>query len=132
MSEMLDQVAAALDTQFADLTIGTNLWIGQLLNSPTKAVGLYEYGGDVPTFTMGSIEAPVLEGPRLQVMNRDEGFVAARTLAKSIWAFLMQTNTTIGGTPYLRISPVDTAHLLERDKTDRVIFVCNYEIVKVP
>ena len=55
--------AASISTQ--DLTLGTNLFLGRLPDSPDTCVGLIQTGGPAPTDTIGA-SYPPLETQGLQ------------------------------------------------------------------
>jgi hypothetical protein len=129
MSTLVD-VATYLDAQLATLTLGTNLFVGRMPDSPDTCVALYEYGGAVPTNTMGTA-TPTLESPRIQVSVRASAYSDAETLIDSIWTQLEGiVDETLTSTRYNRVSAVQSPFPLERDTADRIVFVQNFQVVK--
>ena len=128
---VLADVGAYVDSQMATLTLGTNLFLGRLPDTPDKCVGLFEYGGGSPINTLGSDAMPTMELPRLQVLARDVAYSDARSLAISVWAVIEGIlNETLNGTLYQRVSAVQSVFPLERDSVQRVIFAQNFQVFK--
>lgn len=128
---LLADVGAYLDGQMASLTLGTNLFLGRLPDSPDKCVGLFEYGGASPINTLGSDAMPPMELPRLQVLSRDVAYSDARALAISVWAVIEGIlNETLSGTMYQRVTAVQSVFPLERDSVQRVVFSQNFQVFK--
>ena len=124
---------AAATVSTADLTLGTNLFLGREPASPDTCVTLYEPGGAAPDDPVGGNTAPSLENPGLQVRSRAAAYSTAQSLAVDVWALLAKViNETLTSTTYLKISPVQSPFALDRDDQDRMIFVCNFDVVKVP
>ena len=124
---------AAATVSTADLTLGTNLFLGREPASPDTGVPLDETGGAAPADTFGGDTAPSLENPGLQVRSRSAAYSTAQSLAVDVWSLLAKViNETLTSTKYLKISPVQSPFALDRDDQDRMIFVCNFDVVKVP
>ncbi len=69
----------------------------------------------------------------MQVRSRAAAYSTAQSLAVDVWALLAKViNETLTSTTYLKISPVQSPFALDRDDQDRMIFVCNFDVVKVP
>jgi hypothetical protein len=130
MATLVD-IGTYLDTQLASLTLGTNLFLGRLPDSPDKCVALLEYGGSTPISTLGSDAMPRMEMPRIQVLSRDVAYSDARALAISVWQVIEGIlNETLSGTLYQRVSAVQSAFPLERDSVQRVLFAQNFQVFK--
>lgn len=130
MSTLID-VANYLQAQVGSLTLGTNLFVGRMPDTPDTCVALYEYGGSAPTEVMGAPATPPLENPRIQVATRAASYASAETLARSIWTALNGVlDETLTATRYNIISAIQSPFPLERDSADRVIFVQNFDITK--
>ena len=120
--------AATISTQ--DLTLGTNLFLGRLPESPDTCVAIYQYAGLRPIDQLGTA-APNLEQPSLQVRCRATSYATAEALANDIWGVLVVIlNQTLTSTRYLRVEPQQSPFPLERDTQDRIIFVANYNVTK--
>ena len=130
MSTLID-VATYLDAQLSTLTVGSNLFVGRMPESPDTCVTLFEYGGASPTDTLGG-GLPVMENPRIQVMTRGATYAATETMARSVWTVLEAIqNSTLSGTRYQRMSAIQGPFPLERDTQDRIVFVQNYVVTRV-
>ena len=129
MSTVLD-IATYIDAQLAALTIGTNLFIGRMPETPDQCVVVYEYGGTGPTNTLGTGGA-IIESPRIQISTRATNYTAAETLARSVWGVLEGiANKTLSGTLYQRVTAIQSPFPLERDSVDRILFVQNFEVTR--
>lgn len=131
---LLVDVGVRLDTATivtADLTLGTNLFLGREPADPDTCVTLYETAGAAPVDFFGDDTTPTLENPGLQVRVRAAGYATARALAGDVWENLAKvTNDTLSGTLYQRIAPVQSPTPLMRDDRDRIVFVANFDVVK--
>ena len=120
--------AASISTQ--DLTLGTNLFLGRLPDSPDTCVGLVQTAGVAPTDTFGTSFPPV-ETQGLQVLSRADAYVTAEALGVHIFKSLTAVdNQTLTSTLYLKIEATQSPFALERDSQERVVIACNYLIVK--
>jgi len=125
----LDDIGTYLASQVGSLTLGTNLFLGRLPDTPDTCVALYEYGGETPVSTMGGDAMPPVEQPRIQVNVRAPGYSSANTLALSVWAALEGIlNETLTATRYHRVAAIQSPFPLERDSADRVIFAQNFRV----
>jgi len=126
---MLDDLGTYVATQVGSLTLGTNLFLGRLPDTPDTCVALYEYGGETPVSTMGGDAMPPVEQPRIQVNVRAPGYSSANTLALSVWTALEGIlNETLTATRYHRVAAIQSPFPLERDSADRVIFAQNFRV----
>jgi hypothetical protein len=134
---MLSEVSAYLASNSVGV-VGTSIFLDYLPDAPDTVVALFAYPGAGPTSMMGGASgAAVVRNPRLQVLTRGTpdgaGTVAARAAIDSIYALLEQVvNTTLSSVRYLSIEAVDEPALLERDDTQRPVYVCNFEVMKYP
>lgn len=129
---ILEDIAALIDSSSTTFTLGTNLFMGRLPDSPDTCCAVYQYGGEEPMNVMGGDSMPPLEEPRVQVLVRATGYATAQSTATTIWTYLETVlNENLSGTRYLRISAVQSPFPLERDAQDRVIFAQNFRVVKV-
>jgi len=129
VSTLVD-IATYLDSQQASLTLGTNLFLGRMPDSPDTCVALYEYGGSAPDNTMGT-GLPVLQNPSVQINVRAALYATAESLINSCWGTLEGIiNTSLSGTRYNRMTAIQSPFVLERDSQDRVIFVQNFNVTR--
>lgn len=129
MSTLLD-IATYLDSQQASLTLGTNLFLGRMPDSPDACVALYEYGGSAPDNTMGG-GLPVLQNPSVQIAVREVLYASAESLINLCWGTLESIiDMSLSGTRYNRVTAIQSPFVLERDSQDRVIFVQNFNVTR--
>jgi hypothetical protein len=129
MSTLLD-IATYLDAQQASLTLGTNLFLGRMPDSPDACVALYEYGGSAPDNTMGG-GLPVLQNPSVQIAVREVLYASAESLISLCWGTLEGIiDMSLSGTRYNRVTAIQSPFVLERDSQDRVIFVQNFNVTR--
>jgi hypothetical protein len=120
--------AASISTQ--DLTLGTNLFLGRLPDSPDTCVGLIQTGGLAPTDTYGT-SFPPLETQGLQTLVRAASYATGEALAVDIFKSLLSVeNETLTSTLYLKIEANQSPFALERDEQERVVMSCNFNVVK--
>lgn len=116
------------------LTVATNLFYGQMPDTPDDCVVVYERPGTRPDFTLGATEGqphlPNFENVRLQVVVRRDGetaYAEGSALITSIWrALSLGGGITLSGTRYLSIEPMDSPAPMDEDKQGRLLFVANF------
>jgi hypothetical protein len=120
--------SASISTQ--DLTLGTNLFLGRLPESPDTCVGLIQTAGTIPTDTFGT-SFPPLENQGLQTIVRAATYATAEALAVDVLKSLAAVeNATLTSTLYLKIEAQQSPFALTRDDRERQIMSCNYLIAK--
>jgi len=125
----LDDIGTYLTLQVGSLTLGTNLFLSRLPDTPDTCVALYEYGGETPVSTMGGDAMPPIEQPRIQINVRSAGYATAHDLAYTCWTALEGIlNETLTATRYHRVAAIQSPFPLERDSADRVIFAQNFRV----
>lgn len=128
---LLEDIAAVIDSNSATFTLGTNLFIGRLPDSPDTCCAIFQYGGEEPLNMMGGDAMPPIEQPRVQVLVRATGYASAQSTITTIWGYLEAIlNENLTGDRYLRVSAVQSPFPLERDAQDRVVFAQNYRVLK--
>jgi hypothetical protein len=128
---LLPDVGVYLAAAGLSLTVGTNLFYGRLPDGPDKCVAIYESNGTIPIETMSDNTEPPVVHPGLQVLARDGSYADAQTLAEDVWQKLtLVSNETLSSTRYLRVAPVQQPAPIERDSQDRVLFSCNFDVLK--
>lgn len=129
---ILDDIGAYIDTNNATLTLGTNLFLSLLPETPDNCVSLYEDSGAAGMYTHGSTGLPVLERPGLQFIVRNTVYASGRSLSEDIYRLLAAVvNQSIGSNTYLRIEAIHSPSLMERDSSSRCLFTCSFDIIKV-
>ena len=132
MASILVDLGGYIDTNFAGLTLGTNLFYGMMPEAPDNCVALFENGGVSPVFTQGSTKTIKIERPQFQFLVRNTSYETGTALANSIYVFLTQVvNQSINGTQYLRVVAMSNPSVIERDSNKRVIFTCNFDIQRL-
>ena len=125
---MLEQISAYLEAQ----GIGTadDICIGLMPDKPDDCIALFEYAGSpIPLHWAG-------EYPGLQVRVRGSSYSTGRDKIGAIVTALHGLHDQVlavgesDGTRYLLIRARGTPELLNRDASDRVEFVVNFEIIK--
>ena len=120
--------AASSSTQ--DLTLGTNLFLGRLPETPDTCVGVIQTAGVAPTATFGT-RFPPLEPQGLQTVVRATTYATAEALAVDVMKSLASVdNQTLTSTLYLKIEAQQSPFALERDAQERLIMSCNYNVIK--
>ena len=128
---LLEDIGGYIDTN-TSLTLGTDLFLGLLPETPSNCVSIFENSGVAPLFTQGSAGLPVLEKPQLQFIVRDASYSNGRSVAETLYRLLTQVfNQTINSNLYLRIEAISVPSVMDRDQTKRVLFTCNFDVVRV-
>jgi hypothetical protein len=126
---LLDALGAFLVTEGVG-TLGTNIFLGLMPDTPDECVVLYEYGGGAPGQVFGSDNATPWESSSVQVMARSATYAAARTKARAAYAALQKVaNETLSGISFLRVDPVQSPFFVQRDENRRVYFSANYRVM---
>jgi len=126
---VLEAVGNYVDTNSADLTLGTNLFLSKMPESPDFCVALFEYEGLPPIETFGPSGFAV-ERPSLQVMVRAarEDYVTARDKAVTLRNLVSAiSNTTLSNVGILRVASMGSVMPLGTDELERPIIVFNFD-----
>lgn len=110
-------------------TLGTNLFLSRMPETPDACVCIYEGEGGMPEFTMGST---ILDNPAIQIIVRGtrEDYVTARDKAQTIRLLLASVaNQTLSGVTVLRIAPIGSVLPMGLDKNDRPMISTNYRAI---
>ena len=119
---------ASISTQ--DLTLGTNLFLGRLPETPDTCVGVIQTAGLAPTDTFGT-SFPPLETQGLQTLVRATTYATAEALAVDVMKSLASVdNQTLTSTLYLKIEAQQSPFALERDNQERLVMSCNFLVTK--
>lgn len=127
MATILESVGDYLVTN-SQGTLGTDLFLGTLPESPDACVAVYENSGTPPSFTMGT-GGIVIDYPMLQIICRAgrEDYPTARDKAESIRNLLASVlESTISGIHIMRIEPMGSVNPLGVDPKYRPLVSVNF------
>lgn len=127
MSGVIEAAAAALTGS----TLGTDLFLQFMPDTPDLCTALYEYDGMPPDETMGAGTVPAIEKPRLQVKCRaaKDDYPAARDRVKAARALLCAVHDqTLSGLYVLRFEPTGSTMHLGSDDKARPLVVANFQV----
>lgn len=130
---ILEAVGDYLQAQ-AQGTLGTNIFLGRMPDSPDACVCVYETAGSAPEMTFGS-SGLAIDRPVLQVMCRAgrDDYPAARNKADGIRDLLAGiTNTTMGSFTVLRMEPSGSVNPIGPDEKDRPLVSVNFNVMVLP
>lgn len=128
MSTVLEAVGDYLQAQ-GQGTLGVNLFLARMPETPDVCVTVYEYEGAAPIESMGGNPFDV-ERPRLQVVCRAgrEDYPIARDKAVAIRDLLADiTSQTLSGVSILRVRALGSILPLGFDTQDRPSVAVNFE-----
>lgn len=93
-------------------------------------IALFQYSGVDPVYVPEQPK-PKYEYPRLQVLTRSVRDQDAEALAYECFNILSQvTNEVINTHNYIKVAPVGSPFMLQRDEEERSIWACNYRITR--
>jgi hypothetical protein len=111
-------------------TLGTDLFLYQLPDTPDTCVAIREYAGAEPEFVHDQA-TPNMIRPRFQMVVRGPVIPDVMLKASQVWSSLVTiNNTTIDGTFYQRLVPLQSPFLIERDENNRWVAGANFEAMK--
>jgi hypothetical protein len=103
----------------------SNVFIGEMGDTPDTACCVYEYPGDLERF-LGAGPAK-LETARFQVVTRATGYSSARQYAETLLTALDSVAAVAWAD---RVMAQDTPHPLPKDEHERPRFAVNYAALK--
>jgi hypothetical protein len=127
MATILESIGDYLVTN-SHGTLGVNLFLGTLPESPDVCTAVYENSGTPPSFTMGT-GGIAIDYPMLQIICRagKEDYPVARDEIEAIRNLLASvTDVTISGLNVLRIEPMGNVNLLGIDPKQRPLVSVNF------
>ena len=129
---LLDEVGTYIAANVSDLTLGTNLFLSMLPDSPAICAALYSVTSDVPYFTMnGSTSEPVLENPRIMLYVRHSSYATGEALVYTVWKQMTEvSDETLSSVEYLRLQALGSPEFLERDENFNTIWSANFRAMK--
>ncbi len=107
-------------------TVGSDIFVERLPESPDRAIAVLRYSGRAPvTVLSGSI---VIEQPSIQVLVRSPSFAESANLIYQIRdLFTSIHNTNLENLYILGVLALGSPAVLERDVNNRVIMFCNFD-----
>ena len=129
---LLDEVGTYVSDNVSGLTLGTNLYLSMMPDTPDICAALYSLTTDSPYFTMnGSTTQPVLENPRIQLYVRHSSYATGEALIYTTWKQMTEvSDNTLSGVNYLRLQALGSPEFLERDSNHNVIFHTTFQAMK--
>lgn len=127
----LDDIATFIASA-ATLTVGTNLFKGQMPMSPDACTAIHEYAGLPPDHVFGTT-AIATEYPRVQIVCRGavNDYQTPRATAETIYrALAAVTNQTLTSTRYQLFRPLQAPFLIGKDAVGRLLVGFNCQIMK--
>jgi hypothetical protein len=127
MATILESVGDYLVTNSLG-TLGTNLFLGTMPETPDACVAVYENSGSAPMFTMGT-GGIVIDYPMIQIVARAgrEDYPTARDKAESIRTLLASVlDSTISSVNIMRIEPMGSVNPLGVDSKFRPMVSVNF------
>jgi len=128
IGDYLQNTASAFGAHATQGTLGTNIFLGTLPETPDACVAIYENAGSSPTFTMGSGGIRI-DYPMLQIIARAsrEDYPTARDKADTIRILLASVlEQTVSGVHIMRIEPMGSVNLLGVDPKYRPLVSVNF------
>jgi hypothetical protein len=129
MATVLEALGAYIDTARTDLTIGTNLFLSKMPESPDLCVCVYEYQGFGPMMTFGS-KAIQIDRPAVQIAVRAgrDNYVAARNLAVALRTLVCGiVEVSSSGVQIVRVEPAGSIYSLSSDDLERPRVIFNLD-----
>ena len=129
MATVLEALGTYIDTNRGDLTIGTNLFLSKMPDTPDVCVCIYENQGSGPLMTFGAT-AIQLDRPSVQISVRAarDDYATARDLAQALRTLVAGiVNVTSSGVVVLRVEPTGSFYSLSVDQLERPRVVFNLD-----
>jgi hypothetical protein len=129
MTTLLDAIGTKLQTDGVG-TLGTDIFLSTMPETPDAIVAVYEYAGTSPDFTMGA-GLYAIDHPNIQIRVRGarESYVTTAAKARAARDSLASVaNTTLSGIAVARFSPNGSLNPLGMDANDRSLFTINFSV----
>lgn len=112
-------------------TVGTDIFLDRMPETPDTCIALFEYGGSPTHRTMNALPGTAnAEVVRIQILCRAATHVTARSKARSIFALLDHYDGTLSSVTYYYVMAISSPFYLKRDENERAYYACNFEITK--
>ena len=110
---LLDEVGTYIGTNVSGLTLGTNLFLGMMPDTPAICAAIYNTTSDAPYFTMnGSTTEPSLENPRVMLYLRHSSYSTGEALMYTTWKKMTEvSDDTLSSVNYLRLQALGSPEL---------------------
>jgi hypothetical protein len=128
IGDYLQNTSSAFGAHASQGTLGTNLFLATLPESPDACTAIYENSGTPPAFMMGD-GGIAIDYPMLQIISRatKEDYPTARDKIEVIRNLLASiTDVTISGVHVLRIEPMGSVNPLGIDSKQRPLLSVNF------
>jgi len=128
VGDYLQNTASAFGAHASQGTLGTNLFLGTLPETPDACVAIYENSGSSPAFTMGTGGIKV-DYPMIQIISRGarEDYPAARDKAETIRNLLASVlEESVSSIHIMRIEPMGSVNQLGVDPKYRPLISVNF------
>ena len=129
MATALEALGAYIDANNGTLTIGTNLFLAKMPDTPDLCVAIYENQGFPPTMTFGAT-AIEIDRPSLQISVRAgrDDYPTARDLAQTLRTLVSgMVNISSSGVTIMRTEPSGSFYSLSTDNLERPRVVFNVD-----
>jgi hypothetical protein len=131
---ILEAVGDYVDTQVAALTMGANLFLGMMPNSPDLCVAVYEKVGNTPVEHLrdGGVS---LERVRIQVLVRGarDDYVTPRDLSLQVRGVLQSVvDQSLSGISVMRIQSDAWIGPMASESDDRPMFSAQFRAIYQP
>jgi hypothetical protein len=133
-STILEAIGSKLQTDGIG-TLGTNIFLSLMPDTPDVCIAVYEYEGLPPLDTFGASVTVALDRPSIQVMTRASrnDYVTGRDKAVDVRNSLAKiSNQSLSGIQILRIAPTSAINSVGLDEKDRPLATISFTAVVVP
>lgn len=122
---IMTDVAAKIVSLGLGTAVGTDVFKGQMPDTPDVCIGVHAYGGAAPDDVLG------VEYPKFQLEVRSTSPEAAYAKAYGLMkGFYALTNTTLGSTSYYRITADQDPVPNGKDAKGRWTYTVNFTVYK--
>lgn len=128
VGDYLQNTSSAFGAHASQGTLGTDIFLATLPDSPDACVAVYENAGSSPAFSMGTSGIQI-DYPMLQIICRGarEDYPTARDKAETIRVLLASVlEKTVSGIHIMRIEPMGSVNQLGVDPKYRPLISVNF------
>jgi len=125
---LVNDIASLLATKSVG-TVGTDMFIGHMPDTPSNCIALMQNSGSAPELA-GSIVGQI-ERPRLVIRVRNSTYLNGQNKARDVLKALhTEGEITLNGHRYLYIRAVGSVNQLGRDHELRSLFSLDFVVTK--